>query len=104
VDLATFGFPSSTSESGDARPHAHLPRINRGMVCLGACLVAGIQLARERQFNVRVVPTTTAIEESADIGNPVSGCILPKIERAFRGSKCRQQFAQLGLQSVPECG
>jgi hypothetical protein len=27
-------------------PDAHMPRINRGMVYLGACLIAGIRLAR----------------------------------------------------------
>lgn len=41
-------------------PDAHLPRINRGMIYLGACLIAGIRLARERQVNVRVVPTSQA--------------------------------------------
>jgi hypothetical protein len=30
-------------------PDAGMPRINRGMVYLGACLIAGIRLARERQ-------------------------------------------------------
>jgi len=35
-------------------PDAHLPRINRGMIYLGACLIGGIRLARERQVNVRV--------------------------------------------------
>ena len=29
-------------------PDAHMPKINRGMVYLGACLIAGIRLARER--------------------------------------------------------
>jgi hypothetical protein len=47
-------------------PDAHMPRINRAMVYLGACLIAGIRLARERQVNVRVVPTGNAIEESVD--------------------------------------
>jgi hypothetical protein len=28
-------------------PDAHMPRVNRGMVYLGACLIAGIRLARE---------------------------------------------------------
>jgi hypothetical protein len=37
-------------------PDAHMPRINRRMVCLGACLIAEIRLAPERQVNVRVVP------------------------------------------------
>jgi hypothetical protein len=41
-------------------PDAHMPRINWGMVYLGACRIAGIRLARERQVNVRVVPTGTA--------------------------------------------
>jgi hypothetical protein len=33
-------------------PDADMPRINRGMVYLGACLIAGIRLARERQVNI----------------------------------------------------
>jgi hypothetical protein len=37
------------------------------MVYLGACLIAGIRLARERQVNVRVVPTSQAIQESVDL-------------------------------------
>jgi hypothetical protein len=42
-------------------PDAHMPKINRGMVYLGACLIAGIRLARERQVNAWCRP---AIEES----------------------------------------
>ncbi|MDR3727135.1 MAG: hypothetical protein P4K86_08855 [Terracidiphilus sp.] len=38
---------------------------------LGACLLAGIRLARERQVNVRVVPTDKAIEESVDLAYEV---------------------------------
>ena len=45
-------------------PDAGLPRVNRTLVYLGACLIAGIRLARERQVNVRVVPTAHAIDES----------------------------------------
>jgi hypothetical protein len=37
------------------------------MVYLGACLIAGFRRARERQVNVRVVPTGKAIEESVDL-------------------------------------
>jgi hypothetical protein len=33
-------------------PDAGMPRANKGMVYLGARLIAGIQLARERQVNV----------------------------------------------------
>jgi hypothetical protein len=59
-------------------PDAHMPRINRGMVYLGACLIAGIRLARERQVNVRVVPTSRTIEESVDLAYEI-------YNRVFRG-------------------
>ena len=45
-------------------PDAGMPKLNRSLVYLGACLIAGIRLARERQVNVRVVPTSNAINES----------------------------------------
>jgi hypothetical protein len=37
------------------------------MVYLGACLIAGIRLAREKQVNVRVIPTSQAVNESVDL-------------------------------------
>jgi hypothetical protein len=51
--------------SGD--PYRDMPRINPGMVYLGACLIAGIRLAREKQVNMRVVPTSQAIDESIEM-------------------------------------
>jgi hypothetical protein len=60
-------------------PDAHLPRINRGMIYLGACLIAGIRLARERQVNVRVVPTRQAIEESIDLAHEVYNQVFRKV-------------------------
>jgi hypothetical protein len=60
-------------------PDAHLPRINRGMIYLGACLIAGIRLARERQVNVRVVPTRQAIEESVDLAHEVYNRVFRKV-------------------------
>jgi hypothetical protein len=60
-------------------PDAHLPRINRGMIYLGACLIAGIRLARERQVNVRVVPTRQAIEESVDLAHEVYSRVFRKL-------------------------
>jgi len=59
-------------------PDAHMPRINRGMVYLGACLIAGIRLARERQVNVRVVPTGKAIEESVDLAYEIFNRVFRK--------------------------
>ena len=52
-------------------PDAGMPRINRGMVYLGACLIAGILLAREKQVNVRVIPTSQAINESVDLAHEI---------------------------------
>ena len=66
-------------------PDAHLPRINRGMVYLGACLIAGIRLARERQVNVRVVSTRQAIEESVDLAHEIFNCVFRKVpEQAIK--------------------
>jgi len=60
-------------------PDAHLPRINRGMIYLGACLIAGIRLARERQVNIRVVPTGQAIEESVDLAHEIFNRVFRKV-------------------------
>ena len=60
-------------------PDAHLPRINRGRVYLGACLIAGIRLARERQVNVRVVPTGKAIEESVDLAYEIYNRVFRRV-------------------------
>jgi hypothetical protein len=65
-------------------PDAHLPRINRGMVYLGACLIAGIRLARERQVNVRVVPTRHAIEESVDLAHEVYNQVFRKVPETMK--------------------
>ena len=65
-------------------PDAHLPRINRGMIYLGACLIAGIRLARERQVNVRVVPTRQAIEESVDLAHEVYNQVFRKVPEKVR--------------------
>lgn len=56
-----------------------MPRINRGMVYLGACLIAGIRLARERQVNVRVVPTGNAIEESVDLAYEIYNRVFRRV-------------------------
>jgi hypothetical protein len=60
-------------------PDSHLPRINKGMIYLGACLIAGIRLAREKQVNLRVVPTRIAIEESVEMAHEVFNIVFRKI-------------------------
>ncbi len=60
-------------------PDAHLPKLNRGMVYLGACLIAGIRLAREKQVNVRVIPTSNAIDESVDLAHEIYNRVFRKV-------------------------
>lgn len=59
-------------------PDAHLPRTNRGMVYLEACLIAGIRLVRERQVNVQVVPTGQAINESVELAHDIFNRVRPR--------------------------
>ena len=61
-----------------------MPRINRGMVYLGACLITGIRLARERQVNVRVVPTGKAIEESVDLAYEIFNRVFRRVPEKLK--------------------
>ena len=67
----------SRARDGDFEPYANMARIKRGMVDLGANLIAGIRLAHEKEVNVRLVPTSDAINKSVDLAheifNPVVG-------------------------------
>jgi len=60
-------------------PDSHMPRVNRTLVYLGACIIAGLRLARERQVNVRVAPTGTAIEESVDLAHEIFNRVFRKV-------------------------
>jgi hypothetical protein len=62
-----------------------MPRINRGVVYLGACLIAGIRLARERQVNVWVVPTGNAIEEPVDLAYEIFNRVFRKVPERVNG-------------------
>ena len=67
-------------------PDAHMPRLNRSMVYLGACLIAGIRLAREKQVNIRVRPTREAIEESVDLAHEIYNRVFRKVPEHVNGS------------------
>jgi hypothetical protein len=61
------------------------------MVHLGACPIAGIRLALERQVNVRELPTGKAIEESVDLTARFSTgcsaeCLTESNESKFAGN------------------
>ena len=54
-----------------------MPRLNKGLVYLGACVIAGLRLARERQVHIHVTPTSQAIDESIEVNHEI-------FTRAFR--------------------
>jgi len=60
-------------------PDAHLPRLNKGLVYLGACLIAGIRMARAQQVNIQVRPTAVAIEESVDLAHEIYNRVFRKV-------------------------
>jgi hypothetical protein len=60
-------------------PDAGMPRLNRSLVYLWPCIIAGLRLARERQVNVRVVPTRTAIEKSVDLAHEIYNQVFRKV-------------------------
>jgi hypothetical protein len=66
-------------------PDAHLPPVNRSLVYLGACMIAGIRLARERQVNVRVMPTSVAITESVELAHEIFNRVFRKVPQAMNG-------------------
>jgi hypothetical protein len=60
-------------------PDAHIPRPNRSLIYFGACIIAGLRLARERQVNTRVIPTRQAIEESVDLSHEIFNQVFRKV-------------------------
>ena len=60
-------------------PNANMPRPNRSLIYFGACLIAGIRLAREKQVNVRVIPTSHAIDESVDLAHEIFNRVFRKV-------------------------
>jgi hypothetical protein len=65
-------------------PDTHLPRPNRALIYMGACMIAGIRLARERQVNVRVVPTSHAIDESVELAHEIFNRVFRKVPERVR--------------------
>jgi hypothetical protein len=66
-------------------PDAGMPRLNRTLVYLGACIIAGLRLVRERQVNVRVVPVGNAIDESVDLAHEIFNRVFRKVPVRIEG-------------------
>ena len=60
-------------------PDAHLPKPNRDLIYIGACMIAGIRLAREKQVSVRVIPTINAIQESVELAHEVFNRVYRRV-------------------------
>lgn len=60
-------------------PLEQLPSPNKAMVYMGACMIAGIRLAREKQVNIGVIPTINAIDESIDVAWEVFAKVFRKV-------------------------
>ena len=66
-------------------PFSNLPRINRTLVYLGACIIAGMRLARASQVNVRVIPTGTAIDESIELSHEIFCRVFRRVPAKLGG-------------------
>jgi hypothetical protein len=66
-------------------PDANIPHPNRSLIYFGACIIAGLRLARERQVNVRVIPTGRAIEESVDLAHEIFNTVFRKLPEKLNG-------------------
>jgi hypothetical protein len=72
-------------------PNEGMPRPTRSLIYFGACLIAGIRLAREKQVNVRVVPTIAAIEESIDLAHEIFNRVFRKMPDGLERKICRNR-------------
>lgn len=64
-------------------PDAHVPRPNRNLIYFGACIIAGLRLARERQVNVRVIPISVAVDESVELAHDIYCRVFRKLPKAM---------------------
>jgi hypothetical protein len=65
-------------------PDAHIPRPNRALIYMGACMIAGIRLAREKQVNVRVIPTSYAIDEFVELAHEIINRVFRKVPERMK--------------------
>ena len=98
-DLTNSWFASSGTEAGSALAATEKYSWRRvAKACSGrhyiykescrvseASSIAGIRLARERQVNVRVVPTGKAIEESVDLAHEIFNRVFRRVPEKLNG-------------------
>ena len=64
-------------------PDSQLPRPNRNLIYFGACIVAGLRLARQNQVNVRVIPISVAVGESIELAHDIYSRVFRKMPKAM---------------------
>jgi hypothetical protein len=64
-------------------PDSHLPRPNRNLIYFGACIIAGLRLAREKQVNVRAVPIRDAVAESVALAHDIYSRVFRIMPKAM---------------------
>ena len=64
-------------------PDSHLPRPNRNLIYLGACIIAGLRLARQNQVNVRVIPIRDAVDESVELAHDIYSRVFRQMPKAM---------------------
>jgi hypothetical protein len=64
-------------------PDSHLQRPNRNLIYFGACIIAGLRLAREKQVNVRVIPIREAVEESVELAHDIYSRVFRKMPKSM---------------------
>jgi hypothetical protein len=63
-------------------PDVHVPRPNRNLIYFGACIIAGLRLAREKQVNVRAVPIREAVAESVELAHDIYSRVFRLMPKA----------------------
>jgi len=62
---------------------SHLPHPNRSLIYLGACIIAGLRLARQNQVNVSVIPISVAVGESIELAHDIYSRVFHKMPKAM---------------------
>jgi hypothetical protein len=68
------------------------------MIYLGACLIAGIRLARETSINHRQIPTSNAINESVDLAHEIYNRVFRKVPERLSFENARPRMGHFGKQ------
>ena len=84
------------------------------MIYLGACLIAGIRLARATHINHRQIPTSNAIDESVDLAHEIYNRVFRKvperlecapgsIQPVISPDNPKREQNRLHIEAVPRC-